>query len=104
MDIKKTKTKYEIDGIAYDRVTSVLDYFTPPSLITWRDKVGTVQAKKIAKTAKAIGTRVHKLAKVHWEKGYINLTQPLSQLSVRFLLHNLRPMWPSPQVLSDRPP
>lgn len=62
------KTHYIIQGKRYDRVTSVLDYFTLPDLVNWYCKEGK-QAKEKSKTAKSIGTRVHNLIKEDWKKG-----------------------------------
>ena len=56
-EIKITKTHYIKDNIKFDRVTSVLDYFSAPELVEWRIK--NVKSKEISKTAKAIGTRIH---------------------------------------------
>ncbi len=64
--MKITKDFYIIDNIQYNRVTSILDYFTPPNLIKWRDKVGIETAKKTMSTAKKIGTRGHSLIKTHF--------------------------------------
>lgn len=68
-----SKTSYIIQDKKFDRVTSVLNYFTPPDLVNWYCKEGK-QAKKKSKTAKSIGTRVHNLIKEDWEKGRYRIT------------------------------
>ncbi len=71
-DFKLTKDYYIKDKIKYDRVTSILDYFQDPHLTKW--KLDTEDYKEISKTAKQIGTRVHNLIKMDYEKGKYSLT------------------------------
>ncbi len=71
--MKVTKDSYIIEDKTYDRVTSVLDYFTPPQLIKWRDKVGIEAAKQTMSNAKRIGTRVHGLCKKRHDTGKYKL-------------------------------
>lgn len=73
-----TKTHYTINGMKYDRVTSILDYFTPPGLVDWYIKEGK-GAKQKSKIAKSIGTRVHNLIKDDWQKGKYYITDKDSQ-------------------------
>lgn len=80
--ITVTKDKYKKDGIEFDRVTSILDYFALPELVDWKIKKGKAQASKEGKTAKAIGTRVHNLAHVKYVKGKYNFVKADSE-SVR---------------------
>ena len=62
---------YEKDGVRYDRVTAVLDYFAPPELVRWQIKVGAKEAKRIGTVAKNIGTSVDE-----WIKADINGLRP----------------------------
>jgi hypothetical protein len=71
MDIKSYPNHYKIDNVKYDRVTSVLGYFMPRPLLDWALREGAKEYKNKTKTAKAIGTRVDKiataiLANTHW--------------------------------------
>lgn len=99
--MKVTKSHYEIDGVKYNRVTSVLGYFTNPGLVAWRDRVGAKQAKQTMKTAAAIGTRVHGLCHKHWEKGRYSLT-PNDSVSVRNCMRAYDDWWKAynPKTLS----
>lgn len=49
---------YLKDGVEYDRVTKVLDYFALPQLVAWKVKVGSKEARRQGTTAKKIGTNV----------------------------------------------
>ncbi len=49
---------YVKDEVNYERVTSVLGYFTPPSLVKWQLRVGTKEAKRIKTVSMKIGTNV----------------------------------------------
>lgn len=71
--IKITNTHYNINGNKYDRVTSILGYFTPKPLVDWQLKNGK-EAKQVSKTAKAIGTRVHNLSLEYDKKMSYRLT------------------------------
>jgi hypothetical protein len=71
MEIRAYPNHYKIDNVKYDRVTSVLGYFMPRPLLDWALKEGNKGYKNKTKTAKAIGTRVDKiataiLANTHW--------------------------------------
>lgn len=71
MEIKAYPTHYNIDGLKYDRVTSVLDYFMPKPLLEWALKEGVKGYKDKTKTGKAIGTRADNIAMAiiegkHW--------------------------------------
>ena len=74
MNIKVYKDYYHIEGKKYDRVTAILDYFTPKSLLEWRDKVGVVEAKEKQKAGKADGTRVHTLTEQMDNGKYVKFT------------------------------
>lgn len=80
MDIKVTSTHYIKEGIAYDRVTSVLNYFSNPELVKWQ--LTNNRAKQISKTAKQIGTRVHNLSVVYDKTKAIRLT-PNDSVSIK---------------------
>jgi hypothetical protein len=71
MNIKSYPNHYKIDNVKYDRVTSVLGYFMPRPLLDWALREGSKGYKNKTKTAKAIGTRVDKIATAilsqsHW--------------------------------------
>ena len=42
----------------YERISRVLDYFTPPELVKWKVKVGAKEAKRAGTVAMKIGTEV----------------------------------------------
>ncbi len=79
MDFKIYKDYYLKDNIKFTRVTSVLDYFQPEALVKW--KLDNYDHKNISKTAKQIGTRVHNLIKIDYEKGRYSLT-PNDSISI----------------------
>lgn len=62
MKIKAYKTYYLIDNKKYDRVTTVLHFFTPEDLVKWGLKVGKKEHGEITKLAMKIGTRVDKIS------------------------------------------
>lgn len=49
---------YTRDGVLYERVTSVLGYFTPPNLVKWQLRVGAKEAKRVKTVSMKIGTNV----------------------------------------------
>lgn len=59
---------YEKDGVRFDRVTRVLDYFLPPGLVDWKLKNGDKAARTSA-SALRVGTRVDDLIKRWIEQG-----------------------------------
>lgn len=71
-EFKVYKDYYLKDKVKYTRVTSVLDYFQAPGLVDW--KLDNDDYKEIGKTAKSIGTRVHNLIQLDYEKGKYRLT------------------------------
>lgn len=78
-DITTTKTYYIKEGIRYDRITSVLDYFATPKLVEWKVKLGSKESNKISKVAKTIGTRVDGLIKTHITTGKVKMSVNDSQ-------------------------
>lgn len=54
---------YEREGLKYDRITRILDFFKPPELIDWYLRVGKKEAKRISTTALKIGTNVDEVIK-----------------------------------------
>ena len=77
-NIKITKDYYiRDDGIKFDRVTSILGYFSNPSLVKWQ--ITNKNAKQITKTAKQIGTRVHNLTLEYDKTRAVRLTPNDSQ-------------------------
>ena len=101
MKDKVTKTHYIKKDIKYDRVTAILNYFTNPGLIAWRDKVGVAQAKQTMKTAGGIGTRVHGLIYKHYINGRFSLT-PNDGVSTRNCMKAYMDWWKAynPKTLS----
>jgi hypothetical protein len=79
MDITTTKTHYIKEGVKYDRITSVLDYFAAPKLVEWKVKLGSKESNKISKVAKATGTRVDGLIKTHITTGKVKMSVNDSQ-------------------------
>ncbi|CAK0755203.1 hypothetical protein CCP1ISM_50038 [Azospirillaceae bacterium] len=79
-EFKVYKDRYVKGGISYTRITTPLDYFTVPELVDW--KLETDNHKEVSKTAKQIGTRVHNLIKMDFEKGKYSLT-PNDSVSIR---------------------
>lgn len=73
-NIKSYKDTYKIEGRKYDRVTAILDYFTPKPLADKMRKDSSGMAEK-SKTAKAVGTRVDTLIQELWRKGYCKFTE-----------------------------
>ena len=71
-EFKVYKDYYLKDKIKYTRITTPLDYFQAPELVDW--KLDTDNHKEVSKTAKQIGTRVHNLIKMDYEKGKYSLT------------------------------
>lgn len=66
---------YTIDGKRYDRVTSVLNYLSPKPLVDWALDKGKEGYKSETKVAKAIGTRVDKIAQAILEKRHWCITE-----------------------------
>ena len=52
---------YVKDGIAYERVTRIIDSFSPPELVEWKVRVGKAEANRVSKVALKFGSRVHEL-------------------------------------------
>lgn len=63
----------EYEGIRFDRVTGILDYFNDPILVKWKWKVGKEEADRISKFALKVGTRVDDIIKRHVQDGVIKL-------------------------------
>lgn len=49
---------YEKEGRRYDRITHILDYFSPPELVSWKIRVGKKEAGIISRAALRIGENV----------------------------------------------
>ena len=49
---------YVKDGVSYERVTSILNYFQSPDLVKWKLRVGAKEAKRISTIAMKRGTNV----------------------------------------------
>lgn len=49
---------YEKEGIRYDRITAILDYFTTPELLNWKLRVGKKEAGLISRRALKVGSTV----------------------------------------------
>src|SRR3990167_780390 len=75
MSIKIIKDYYLKDDTRYNRVTSVLDYFRPPSLFNWAIDIGKKEYKDRTKEAKKIGTRVDNLIKQYLLSKKVKLTE-----------------------------
>lgn len=54
---------YEFEGRRYDRITRILDYFSPPDLVDWKLRVGKKEANRISRVALNIGTNVDEAIK-----------------------------------------
>lgn len=54
---------YVKNGLSYDRITRVLDYFPTPQLVDWKIKVGKREANRVSKVAMNIGTNVDEVIK-----------------------------------------
>lgn len=52
---------YVRDGVNYERVTCILDYYIPPELVSWKIRVGLKEANRVSKVATKMGSRVHEL-------------------------------------------
>ena len=52
---------YEKDGLRYDRVTKIIDFFQPPELVEWKVKTGLKEAGRISRRALKTGSRVDEL-------------------------------------------
>ena len=50
---------YELDGVRYDRVTRILDFFATPGLVNWKVRVGKREAGRISREALKIGSKLH---------------------------------------------
>jgi len=59
VEIKSNHNHYIIDNLAYDRVTSVLDFVPSPQLEAWKARVGLVLANKKMRQSANNGTKVH---------------------------------------------
>lgn len=73
-NIIRNKSNYVINGDKYDRVTDVLNYFTPQELVEWGLRVGKEEANGKKKLGKSTGTRVHNLIEEYIQKGRYKLT------------------------------
>lgn len=60
---------YDINGVLYARVTSILGVIRNPALETWRGRLGNAAANKTAREAARIGTAVHGHIARYIEKG-----------------------------------
>lgn len=49
---------YVKNGLNYDRITRILDYFSVPELTAWKLRVGLKEASRASKVATNIGTNV----------------------------------------------
>jgi|GEM_PF-7128636 len=58
---------YERDGLRYDRITRILDYFPHPALVDWKIDVGRKEARRISTVATKIGTNVDEVVKAEIE-------------------------------------
>lgn len=62
MDIRAFKTHYRIDGKKYDRITSVLDYFTTKEMMDWALTIGKEERERIKTEAISTGKKVDEVA------------------------------------------
>jgi len=58
-NVKLTPRGYEVDGIVYPRVSTILNVIAAPGLEAWRHKVGLEESRRIGREATGLGTRVH---------------------------------------------
>lgn len=56
---------YEKEGRRYDRITHILDYFSPPGLVDWKIRVGRKEAGMISRAALRIGSNVDDSIREH---------------------------------------
>lgn len=66
---------YEIDGIKYPRVTSILNAIDKPGLARWRGRIGNTEADRVSKEGAKVGTAFHEIAAdinrgMHRERGW----------------------------------
>lgn len=50
---------YDIDGISYPRVTSIIAILDKPGLARWYGRVGIEEAERISRASRELGSRVH---------------------------------------------
>jgi hypothetical protein len=60
---------YTRNGINYERVTTIINYFADPKLVAWKMKVGAKEAKRISTIAMKRGTSVDDAIRLHVMEG-----------------------------------
>ena len=65
---------YEVDGIPYPSVTTVLSLSAKEYIEKWRNRVGEDEANKIMKHALSRGNEIHRLAESYLLNGKIETT------------------------------
>jgi len=64
---------YRKEGVCYDRLTKVLDFFQAPELIAWKVKTGQKEIRRIQSKALKMGTLVHGLIHEEFKEGAIRI-------------------------------
>ena len=70
---------YEKDGKQYERVSNILNVYTPEGIIDWKLRVGKREANRVGNLALKEGTRIHQLCEDDWKTGEVNLYSKDSQ-------------------------
>lgn len=81
-----SKQYYLIQGKKFVRVTSSLSVIAKPGLLTWFQRVGEREAKRIVETRQVLGTKVHKLIELTLQGKTINLDNYEQEIKENLLL------------------
>lgn len=81
-----SKQYYLIKGKKFVRVTSSLSVIAKPGLLTWFQRVGERESKRIIETRQVIGTKVHKLIELNLRGESIDLENYEQEIKESLLL------------------
>jgi len=75
---------YELNGIQYERISTILSAYTPQGLIDWQVKNGKKECDRILRETSKIGTRLHKLIEKYFKNGSYKLkkSDPIEVINV----------------------
>lgn len=71
-----TSTQYIVNDRKYDRITSVLDCFKDPDLLSWFKRTGPAAIRNASEKALAIGSLVHRCIEEDLGPDRLELTYP----------------------------
>lgn len=70
---------YDIQGVRYPSITTMLSHFAKTDIMNWRDRIGADEANKISRKAAVRGTKFHKICENYMTHEDMEFETPLLQ-------------------------